>query len=868
MLPWEHYTLSLRRRFRSVDRRLREARMFARATTFFATPKPPTSVLASMSSSFLGLRHAVRSLMGDKGFAVTVVMTIAVCIAANTATFAVVNSVLLRPLPVPDAGSILLMANRYPKAGADFGYNSASGDYYDRLRDIHAFSDQAVFRTEGRTIEIQGTPQRVTALHATPSLFRLLRVSPARGRAFSDAEGEPGADRKAILSDGLSRQMFGSPEAALGCDVRMGGQPFTVVGVMPAGFNFIDPEVRIWVPASFTAAERQVRHSNNWQNIGRLKPGATLQQVQSQVDALNRANLDLIPNLKELLINAGFHTVVMPLEDMLVSQIRGSLYLLWGGAAFVLLIGAVNVANLVLARTTLRRKELATRLALGAGAGRLIRQLVLESVLVAVAGGALGAMLGTELLRALVHSGIDRLPRAAEVRVDGLVTLAMLLTAALVGIVIGFIPAAQVLRAPVNDVLREESRSGTGGRRSRRVRQFLVVAQVGLAFVLLAGAGLILASFRQLLRVNPGFDVHGVVTAATSVPQSMYPKDADARQLMDRTLAAIRAIPGVTAAGATNTIPWGGNHNDSVILAEGYIMKPGESVISPEQVIVTPGYFEAMRIPMVAGRPFDERDRESAPGAIIVDERLARHFWPGRNPLGRRMYFPRDIHDLLKTDEHTQWMNVVGVMPSVHTANVEGDANPVGAYYLPYAQNVDRGYSLAIKTSSDTGAIMRAVRTRFAAIAPNLALFDIHTMEERGDLALASRRTSLTLAMFFGCLALFLSAIGIYGVLAYLVTQRHREIGIRTALGCTSGGVVKLVVREALWLVGVGLTLGVAGSVALRSVVAGQLYGVKPLDPVVMSLVVLTLAIVGLTACALPARRATRVDPVTVLREQ
>ncbi len=821
-----------------------------------------------MGSAFRNLRHAVRSLAGDKGFTLTVVLTIAICIAANTTTFAVVNSVLLRPLPVPEARSILLMANRYPKAGADFGYNSASGDYYDRLRDVHAFSDQALFRTTGQTIEIQGLPERAAGMITTPSLFRLLRVSPAYGRAFTEAEGEPGANHKAILNDGLSRQIFGSPQAALGRDVRIGGQPFTVVGVMPAGFNFINPDVRLWTPAAFTADEREVHHSNNWQSIGRLKAGATLEQAQAQVDAVNRANLDRFPNLKELLLNAGFHTVVLPLDDMLVKQVRGALYLLWGGAAFVLLIGVVNVANLVLARTALRRKEFATRLALGARAGSLIGQLVTESTLLALAGGALGAALGTLLLDALAHGAIQTLPRSGEVRVDGMVVLAMLFTAALVGIVIGAVPAVQVVRARASEVLREESRTGTGGRRARRVRQVLVVAQVGLAFVLLAGAGLILASFRQLLRVDPGFDVKGVVTAATSVPESLYPKEADVSELMDRALAAIRAIPGVTAAGATTTIPWGGNRSDSVIVAEGYIMKPGESLISPEQVTVTPGYFEAMHIPMVAGRPFDARDRASAPGAIIVDEPLARHFWPHANPIGRRMFLPQDIHNLLKTDEHTHWMTVVGVIRPVHTSNVEGNGNPVGAYYLPYAQNVRNGYALVIKTSGRASAIMSAVRARFAAIAPSLALFDVHTMEERGDLALAPRRASLTLALFFAGLALFLSGVGIYGVLAYLVTQRRREIGIRTALGATAAGVVKLVVGEALWLVGAGLLLGVTGSLALRTVLAGQLYGVQPLDPMVLSAVVLTLGLTGLAACVLPARRATRLDPVTVLREQ
>jgi len=821
-----------------------------------------------MAALFRDIRHALRSLAGDKGFTITVVLTIAVCIAANTATFAVVNSVLLRPLPVPDARAIVLMANRYPKAGSDFGYNSATGDYFDRLREVSVFSDQALFRTGGRTIEVQGTPQRVTGMSGTPSLLRLLRVSPAYGRAFSEAEGQPGAEQKTILSDGLSRQLFGDPEAALGKDIRIGGQPYAVVGVMPAGFNFIDPEVRLWTPAAFKPEEKEVHHSNNWQSIGRLKPGATIEQAQAQVDALNRANLDRYPSVKELLINAGFHTKVVPLEEMLVHEIRGSLYLLWGGAALVLLIGAVNVANLILARTTLRRKEMATRLALGAGVGRLVRQLVTESTLVALAGGAAGAAMGAGLLVALRHSGMQKLPRADEVQVDGTVILVMLLTATVVGILIGLIPSMQVARSHVNDVLREESRSGTGGKRARRVRQMLIMGQVALAFVLLAGAGLFLASFRQLLHVDPGFDVKGVVTAATNVPQTLYPKDSDVRTLVDRTLDAVRSIPGVVAAGATTTIPWSGSHSDSVIVAEGYIMKPGESLISPEQVTVTPGYFEAMRIPMLAGRTFDARDRDGAPGAIIVDEVLAHHFWPGRNPIGRRLFFPNNPKDLTRSDEHTFWMTVVGVMRPVHTADVEGSGNPVGAYYLPFAQNVSRGFSLAIKTAGDTAPVPGAMRTRFAAIAPSLALFDVHTMEQRGDLALASRRASLTLAMFFGGLALFLSAIGIYGVLAYLVTQRQREIGIRTALGCTASGVVALIVQEAIWLVGLGLLLGGLGSAALRKVVAGQLYGVKPLDPLVISGVVVMLAAVGLAACILPARRATRVDPVVVLRDQ
>ncbi len=490
-----------------------------------------------MGSAFRNLRHAIRSLMGDRGFTVTVVLTIAVCIAANTATFAVVNSVLLRPLPVPDAGSILLMANRYPKAGADSGYNSATGDYYDRLRDVQVFSEQALFRTSGRTLDIQGTPERMTGMLATPSLFRLLRVSPAYGRAFSDAEGEPGADQKTILSDGLSRRLFGSPQAALGRDVRMSGQPFTVVGVMPAGFNFIDPEVRLWTPAAFTAQEREVRHSNNWHNIGRLKAGREPAAGPVPGGRAQPRQPRPVSKLQGTADQRGF-----PHHGFAAGGHAGE-----GGPGSAL--PALGRSGFCAADRRFECREpgaganhaAAQGVRHAAGAGRRERdgwcgQLVTESILVALAGGAAGAALGAGLLSALAHSGIETLPRAGEVRVDGMVVLAMLATAALVGIVIGLIPSAQVMRAQVNEVLREESRSGTGGRRARRVRQILVVAQVGLAFVLLAGAGLVLASFRQLLHVDPGFDVKGVVTASTSVPQSLYPKDADARTLMDRAL--------------------------------------------------------------------------------------------------------------------------------------------------------------------------------------------------------------------------------------------------------------------------------------------------------------------------------------------
>jgi predicted permease len=833
-----------------------------------------------MDNLLRDIRYSLRSLLKDKGFTTTVILTLAVCIAANTATFAVVYSVLLKPLPVPESNRILLMANQYPRAmSGKPGTNSSGADYYDRLRDIHVFEEQAMFNTTSRTVEINGVPERVLGMNATPSLFRLLRVSPAYGRAFTDPEGEIGAEQKLILSEGFAKQLFADPSSALGKDLRLNGKPFTVVGVMPAAFSFVNPDVRMWMALPFTAQQKQARHNNSWYNIGRLKPGATLQQAEAQMQTLTAANMERFPQWKEILTNAGFYTSVEPLQEMMVRDVKSVLYLLWGGALFVLLIGALNVTNLALARTALRRRELATRLALGAGPARLTRQLVAENVMLALAGGAIGAALGAGFLRVLSQNGLQHLPRASEIRVDGAVALVTLAMSLLVGVVLGLIPAWQVIRGKLNEMLREESRSGTGGKRSRRVRQTLVVAQVALAFVLLVGAGLLLASFRQLLNVDPGFATHGVLTAWTSAPSASYKADADVQALVDRSLEAIRAIPGVAAAGVSTKVPLDGNHSDSVILAEGYVMRPGESLISPLQIKVTPGYFEALNTAVVKGRVFDAQDQAGAPKVVIVDENLARHFWGDSNPIGKRLYQPQDINNLLKTDEHTIWRTVVGVVRAARLEDL-GAAGGVGVYYFPYAQSVERGFCFAVRTAGesggaprldgagDTGALTRSVRAEMTRIAPSLALFDIHTMSERSDLSLASRRASMTLALGFGGLALFLAAIGIYGVLAYLVTQREREIGIRAALGCTPSGVVKLVAGEGFTLLGIGLVLGVVGAAALRNAVAGAIYGVTAFDPLVMASVVMSLAIVSLLACVLPARRATRVDPAIALRDE
>jgi predicted permease len=815
------------------------------------------------------LRVGVRMLVKNKAFTLTAALTLALCIGANTALFSVVHNVLLRPLNVPESDHIVIMANLYPGAGVAVGGNAGAPDYYDRLRETTVYEEQAMYNGRNISVDQNGTPTRVRVTNVTPSFFRLLRVAPALGRIFTEQDGEVGKDKSVILSYALWQSQFGGDPQAIGKDIRLDGQPYTVVGVMPKGFYYLNPDVMLWRPIAFTNDQKadSQRHSNNWQNIARLKPGATVQQAQQQIDALNKANLDRFPQYKQLLINAGFHTSVVPLQDDVVRDIKNTLYLMWGGALFVLLIGCVNVANLVLVRSRARIKELATRLALGAGRLRVGRQLVVESVLLTMLSAAIGLLVGYATLRLLGTINIQELPRGGEIRMDGVVVVYTLGIAAVIGLVLGLIPVANVLPANLTMVLREEGRSGTAGRGARTLRRTLVVAQVAFAFVLLIGAGLLFASFRQVLAVDPGFASDGVLTASISLPRSRYSDDKALVGFTNEALRRIRALPGVTTAGATDTIPFGGNNSDSVILAEGYQMKPGESVISPNAVDVTPGYFEAMKAKLVSGRFIDERDGHDAPKVIMVDDKLAKRFWPNQDPIGRRMYKPADINNLLAITDKTVFFTVVGVVHDIKLHDLTEAKKAVGAYFFPMDQDVSSGMTFAIRTTGDPAALSSSVRGALSQLDRELPVFDLQTMDDRMEKSLVSRRSPVLLSLSFGIVALFLSAIGIYGVLAYLVTQRRKEIGIRIALGSSARAIFELVLREGLMLIGIGFALGAAGAIALRRSMESQLFGVSASDPVVLLTVTLVLAAVAILACALPARRATRIDPIIALAE-
>jgi putative ABC transport system permease protein len=506
-----------------------------------------------MESWIQDVRFGVRLFWKNKSFAAAAILTLTLCIGANSAIFSILHSVVLKPLPVPESDRILLMYNSYPNAGVEKS-STRVPDYFDRLRDLTVFEDQALYDFNGVTIGGERSAERTLSLAVTPSFFRLLRTKPGLGRIFTEEEGEPGKDTKVILSHGLWHQMFGGDQSVLGRDLRINGRPYTIVGVMPVDFLFLDPEVRLWTPLAFTPEQKsdEMRHSQSWEMIGRLKPDATIERAQAQVDALNAANMERFPQFTEILRNAGFRTRVVGLRDEMIRDIRGTLYLLWGGVLFLLLIGSVNIANLMMARGLARRKELAMRFALGAARRRVIRQLLTEAALLTISSAIGGLVLGYFGLKALNLFGLEDIPRGSEIAMDGTVVIFILGLALIIGIVIGAVPVVHAFSLNTSRVLHEEGGAGTGGRGARLARSSLATAQVALALMLLVGAGLLFASFRKVLAINPGFVTRQVATGSLSLPSYRYKNDAERRVFTSRLLENIRALPGISAAGVTD----------------------------------------------------------------------------------------------------------------------------------------------------------------------------------------------------------------------------------------------------------------------------------------------------------------------------
>jgi predicted permease len=807
-------------------------------------------------------RFAVRLLLKQKGFTAAAVLTLAICIGANAAIFSVVNSVLIQPLPFDGADRLVTIYNSYPRAGLERG-GAAAPDYFDR-QELPALEDVALLQSRGMTIGESGRPERVTGMAVTTSFFSMLGAQPVAGRTFLPEEGEPGNDRSAVLSWGLWQEQYGGGADAIGGTIRINEVEHAIVGVMPRGFVFNDPGARLWVPLAFSEAARSdnARHANNWGMVAKLRPGATIGQAQQQIDALNASIAERIPQLATILQQTGFRTVVTEYRSDLTRDIRGTLWLLQAGVLLVLLIGCVNIANLVLVRATARRRELATRAALGAQRPRLAGQLITESVVLAVVGGILGVLGAWVLVRSFAAFAVERLPRGTEVALDGTVLVAALIVSALAGVLFGALPVTRVLRSDLSTVIREEGRSGTAGRRTNAWRGGFVVAQVALAFTVLAGAGLVMASFARTLAVDPGFETDGLLTAAVALPVTRYPDDAARRQFTHRLLDELRGMPGVRGATVTNVLPFSGESNANAVTPEGYTPTPDDALVAPVISRVSEGYFEAMGIELLAGRSFTTGDAAEATPVAIVDRHLAERFWSGQDPIGKRI-----AQGAAAADGGTlEYMTVVGVVPEIRVSSLTG-AEPQGHVYVPIAQLPAAGMGVVVRTEETPTALTGTLRTAVAGIDPDLPIYDVRSMDERLAHSVATDRLRTLLLAGFGALALLLAAIGLYGVLAYSVAQRRPEIGIRMALGSSAAGIFRMVVGQGARLVVLGLVLGLAGTLAVGRLVRGMLYGVEPGDPLILAGVIALLAAAALAACLLPARRAMKVDPMVAIRE-
>jgi predicted permease len=815
------------------------------------------------------MRDALRQFVKAPGFCATVVLTLGVCLGANAAVFTVVHAVLLRPLPIPESDRIVGMGDVYPTITPNDILSNDVPSYFDRRSALSTLEEQAMFTFWYDTLTIEGIPQEVRGMRVTPSLFRVLRVDPAAGRTFTDDEGELGNDQKIVISYGLWQQLYGGNPQALGQTLRLGwtGKVYTIVGVMPPTFAFFDRgyeghagdsrRVQFWIPLAFTPEQKSDdgRTRYGYFHIGRLRPEASVEQVQAQLNALHADTVRRFPQFEYERL--GVYSAVTPLQEALTRPVRRTLHLLWAGAAFVLLIGALNVANLALVRSSRRHRELATRVALGAAPAQVARQLLIESMMPALAGGIVGVAVGASILQWLTAAGLENLPNAGDVRLGRATMAFVLVLSAAVGLLVGLVPALASRPRSLGAVLSDGSRSMSGGRKSRLLRRTLVVTQVAVSVVLLVSATLLFTSLRHLLRLDAGFKPNGVVTATIFPPPSRYPDRPAVIALQDRVLERVRTIPGVDAAGITSNIALSGFESPSTVSRDR--SERPEATVVPSVVAVTPGYFEAMTTPLVRGRYFSGADRAETSAVAIVDQSLARRLWPGDDPIGREIY-----------RGGTGPFTVVGVVRDVRLESLAGSIDPIGTAYFPHSQTppVRRLRWIAIRSAVEPSLVVRSLRAALIEIDPLLPISDVQTMSDRVALSLVSQRLTVALATMFALVALFLSMLGLYGVLSHLVSGRTRELGIRLALGSTVGGVFRLVLGEGLLLIGTGLAVGLAGAIAAAAALKGQVFGVQATDPLLLMGVAIATSAIALVACLGPARRATQVNPVEVLSGQ
>ena len=804
-----------------------------------------------MVSSFVrDARHAIRMLVHSPGFSLIALLTFALGIGANTAVFSVFNGVLLRPLPYPEPDRITMiwLDNRRLAISEDI---TSFPNYRDWRDQNSSYAQMAAFTDASFSLTGAGEPERLLGAQATANFFDVMGLKPVAGRLFDVANEKPGNDNVVVLSFGLWQRKFGGAADALGRTIVLNGRPHEIIGIMPAELK-VPERAELWKPLAPDDNLREARGAFWLPVIGRLKPGVSVEQAQTEMSGISARMEQQFPS------NRGYGASVVPLHKQLVGDVERSLVVLLAAVGFVLLIACANLGNLMLGRTAARRKELAIRTALGARRWRLVRQIVTEAFVLAIAGSTLGLVLAYWATRFFISLGGDTIPRPDTIGIDAPVLGFTLLLAAVSALLAGLVPALHASSSVVVDSLREGGREG-GPVASRRTRSALVAAEVALAFVLLAGAGILVRTLWSMQHVDRGFDGSHVAVATVSVPATLFAGPPEVRGFYARLLERVRALPGVESAASATGVLLGELANSGIYSFEGKPLPPEEQRIEYPVEIVSPGYFETLNIKLARGRTFGDRDDGTAPRAVIVNETLARLGWPGEDPIGRRMR---------AGDENSTapWMTVVGVIRDVRRADVTKAIRP--ELYMCALQVVPRTQTIVIRTAGDPAAILPAVRNEVRQLGPQLPLFRVGTLQSQLSDTLNQPRFRAVLLAGFAAIALVLATIGIYGVTAHAVNQRRHEVGVRMALGASAREVLSLILKQHLRPALVGVMVGVAGAIVLARFLESLVYGVGASDPLTFAFMAATLVAVAVIACWIPARRATRVDPLIALRTE
>ncbi len=814
-----------------------------------------------METLLQDVRYSIRRLGKSPLFALIVVVTLALGIGANTAIFSAVNAILLRPLPYADPGQLVTIYHFYPTLNNLKAPISAPG-FRDYQAQTRSFSSMAVQTGWNANLTGVGDPVRLQGTRVTGRLFSTLGVPAMIGRTIQPGEDSLGQDHVVVLSHGVWQRLFGSDRKIVGTRLSLNGESYEVVGVMPPGFRtFFGRNSEIWAPLAFTPEQLAGGRTNEYLDVtARLKPGVSIEQASAELKELAERMKQQYPGQ----YGSTWTLTTESLDRIATGDIRPALLVLLGAVGFVLLIACANVANLLLARAAGRTREIAVRTALGATRDRLVRQLLTESVILSLAGGAIGLALAWAGLRTLVALKGGNLPRADEIGIDGHVMTFTLIVSVLTGLLFGLAPALHFSAMGLHENLKEGTRGATSDRGSLIVRRALVVAELALALTLLTGAGLLIKSFARLENVDPGFQPDNVLTFDIALPRTRYPSDTSQIAFFDAVLPRLAQVPGIKAVGATSVMPFGGSWSTASFDIEGYEPPPGQPGPWGDLRMVSPGFFQALHIPLLQGRLLDESDRAGSRLVVVVDDQMVRRYWPQENPIGKRITFgpPAGAADTASPE----WIDVVGVVG--HTKHEGLAAEPRVQYYLPYRQAGRPAMQFAARTAGNPEGYVNAVRQAVRSIDPDQPISGVNTMNALLDQSVGQRKLSMLLLTLFSGIALLLASVGIYGVMSYSVSQRSREIGVRIALGAERADVLRMVLRQGMRLAFTGVTVGLLTAFVLTRVIASQLYDVTPTDPLTFVLVAALLTSVALVANLVPALRATQVDPAVVLREE